>query len=299
MPLPILIASAEDVKSFQPCVTVISGPPGSGKTTAAATWPRPLAFDFERGMKYIMVQDENGERTPIPRIQLPLEIMTAPRNRMESILNWLVDCLKELADQQTSQFSTLIFDTLDELWRQISEAFMFDKGLKALEPRDHYIPIYNQLLPFMQTVFQMEAWGYHVVLVCHTADKEPESGTLPVHRLTIPGKVSEMVQNLPDEMFWLAPDFPSKEAMKEAEDKGFEIEQQPNRFLCQFSHRHPSKDRSGLLPRFTPATFQAVDAAFRGEDPTQPQYQPQIGVVQGKRMRTKGAALGLGRKKSR
>lgn len=284
------------IEGFPPSLSMISGSSGMGKSTTAATWPAPVAFAFDlNGLRYLTVPGENGD-VQLARIEIPVDITTASsRNHVAKMSEFLRSQIAELAKDSAQTFSTVIIDTVDDMYAAFRDAFMYDKGLTEFIPKDHTSAVSDAVWGVLQAMFNLVSNDYHVVVVAHTAEKDAEVGNLPVHTLQMPQKLTDKVFSRIDQGFFMIPPAISKEAAVESAKNPDEIGGGANRLLAKSTGRHPSKDRSGRLPKMIPATFDAINAAFAGQDADQ--FQPNITSTQVKMISTKGAAYWKSRNK--
>lgn len=285
------------VDHFVPSLSMITGLSGMGKSTAAATWPKPVAFAFdENGLRYLTVRD-GDEEYQLPRIEAPSNAKySMDKNRVRLLTEFIRSQIDQLAADKAATFKTVIVDTVDDMYNLFRDAFVWDKGIAEFIPKDHTTPVSRDIVfPILQAFFGLVNAGYHVVLIAHTAEKDAEVGNLPVYKLLLPERLQVDIINRVDQGFFMIAGEAILSSTTKSQPYAEQVKPNINYFLCKATGRHPSKDRSRRMPKLIPSTFNAVNAVFAGAEPFE--YLPIIDEVKSKMIRTKGAAYWQGRKK--
>lgn len=102
---------------------LVAGPPGSGKTRTASTWPDPLYADIEG--RLLSVRDRNVNRVKIDTV--------AEMEELKALLDQSPDIRKRMLGVDVK---TVIIDTVDELARMIIKERLKAEKLEALRMQD-------------------------------------------------------------------------------------------------------------------------------------------------------------------
>ncbi len=177
------VETTKATADLPPIKWMILGPAKTGKSTYAASWPKPLVLDMptERGIWHIPGVD-----------RLPVR-------------EWgdIEESIKELR-QSAGRWQTVVIDTIDALWALAHDAYNSGKFLQIQD----YPKLYRMIL---DTLDRINGLGVHVVLVSHikglTEDAwEDEGGKRKrVKRIAryvnmLPGQLSQRVAGMMDQI---------------------------------------------------------------------------------------------------
>jgi|694.fasta_scaffold15036_7 hypothetical protein len=182
-------------KQDKPRKTLLYGVHGSGKSTWASQWPKPLFLDLENGVADLDVVSINCH---------------------DSIdLAW--GAIIELSGEHELQIKTVVIDSVDWLERLISEDICRKANKDALSDFDFgkgkgkLIAAFSKVLKAME---QLTIKGYHVVLLAHAdASKVEPPDSASYHRYgpKLMDAIAEMVQEWCDEVLFVNYDRKVKE----------------------------------------------------------------------------------------
>lgn len=219
---------------------IIFGEPKVGKTTLAATFPRPLLVDIEGGAAFIECP------------QFPLRSITGCTAHEA-----LQKLYAELRDTAERTFYTIIFDTIDELWNVLARPYKKDGKL----PLSQYQPLYDT---FLGIVDAFRSLGMDVVFTSHVKHDTDEDGRATATDIKLPGQLQAMLTAKVDEIIYLTV---TRRKIDEAGEDAEGNRRQARIAVCQ-PVDHPklgtirAGDRSGRLPEtIIDPTYEALSAA--------------------------------------
>lgn len=137
----------------RPQRVVIYGPPGSGKTTFASCWPRPVLVDIERGADQISSMATLG--TP------------STSDEAMEMLQWLA----EFGASKGAQ--TVVIDSIDALEPMIASSVCKSAGKESIEAFDYgrgYILMNEQLVQLLKVADRCIQSGLEVVIIGHATE---------------------------------------------------------------------------------------------------------------------------------
>lgn len=267
--LPIFNRPAKTPEMPIGTIMLITGTPGSGKSTMAATARNPLALDFEKRLDYIDV----NRLSPLyfPKVlnettglleEMDMSSQTYPFNkkmwdddlkgkRFAFLQDWMRQVWATLnSSAEELGIETLIFDTLDTLTDLALSAWIDDFGLDS-DIRRTYKAMYGRLLPILQGF--TDRLKLDQIYVVHVNEfQDPKGATKYV--LSIPEKINE----------WFASHAQIIGMISDAED--VKTAGGEKRFYVNLSNS-PVKDGTNMLNASMPTTMQAVYAHWTGANP--------------------------------
>jgi hypothetical protein len=263
--LPIVEGMVREFDTFPHSMVFLSGPRKSGKSSAAATWPRPLFLDFEERSLFIdapralflanLWVEATGKY---------MDLNEVPRGqRVKAIIETLKIFGAALKADAGAKYETIIFDTVDRLWDVLYHAYIYDNNLENRSTQSFtvYNDLYKQIKPVLERYRQLAGCGYHVILVAHSQKYYNEEHKTDAYKLMLPEALDKWMTGLGLVNIALVPDQNGVARMR--------MTQHP----C-----YPSGDGTGRFPDWIPATFQALEAAYRHDDDyaceeNQPRYK--------------------------
>lgn len=225
------------VKSSDPTlkpsvVMLVYGQGGVGKTTFAASAPKPLLIDCENGAKYFGLRG--------------IDVDVARIGKWED-MDGIFDVIKR------DEYETIIIDPIGELMEKLKR-YMVAKGDRKLVQSDGSPSMsgWGWLKDTMRsTIKVLRDSGKHLILVAHVSEIDDE-GKL-VKRPMIMTKLSEELINLVDIVGY----------MTIVQDEGKE---KRAIFVDPSSEKYEAKDRTGQLGKVIPPDFPAIIKAAQGDE---------------------------------
>lgn len=170
-------------EGLPPIKWMILGPAKTGKSTHAASWPKPLFLDMptERGIWHLV----GVERLPVREWSDMEETIKALRGA-------------------NGRWGTVVIDTIDALWSLAHDAFNSGKFLQIQD----YPKLYRMIL---DTLDRINGLGLHVVLVSHIkgltedawegeGDRKKKVKRIARYVNMLPGQLSQRVSGMCDQI---------------------------------------------------------------------------------------------------
>lgn len=211
---------------------LIYGQGGVGKTTFAATAPKPLIVDCENGAKYFGLRGINVD--------------------VAQVSEW--GDLEGLMDQAKSgKYETIVIDPIGELMEKLRR-YMVQRADKKLVQSDGSPSMagWGWLKDRMRaTVKLLRDSGLNMILVAHVDEKQDEDRL--VKRPMIMTKLSDELVNMVDIVGFMT-------VVQDAGEEKRVIVVDPS------SDKYVAKDRSGMLGKWIPPNFGAIVKAVQGTE---------------------------------
>lgn len=167
---------------------LLYGRPKSGKTTAAASFPRALLCAFEKGYNAI-----SGIRPA------DIEKWTDFKN--------VINQLKK--PEAREMYDTIIIDTISIAWEMCERYICVQAGEQKISDiawGQGYASLKREFSSCLRTITQL---GYGVVLIAHSAERVEKIGDREVtnYRPDMPGKATEICNGLVDIIGYIGEEF--------------------------------------------------------------------------------------------
>ena len=215
------VEKTENIRAGDSIVMILYGRGGVGKTTFAATAPRPLLIDFENGTKYL------GERG------LNCDVIRMP--------NWFThDDLMQLKGL-LPQYDTIILDPIGEAMEKLMSSAALDG--KKFRQSDGSLSMagWGEAKRLMkQLVKWLRDAGKNVILIAHVA--EGKDGEATTYRIQIATKLSDELPTMVDIISYMG-------VRKDADGR-----KQCVLYTPAQGGNYDSKDRTGRLPEVVPVS---------------------------------------------
>lgn len=204
---------------------IVYGKAGAGKTTLAATCPKPIIFSAESGLLSL-------RKHQLPYVEVSsLDVLT-------SLHQWC------LTDPSAKRFETIVIDSISE----IGEVVLNNAKLGVKDPRQAYGILIEQMGNTIRAFRDLK--GFNVVMMAKE-HKYTNGDGIDIYGPSMPGK--QLPQDLPyfpDEVFQL--------------DIGKDNEGNSFRYLRTApDFNHEAKDRSGCLETFEAPDLGAIIAKIK------------------------------------
>jgi phage nucleotide-binding protein len=226
------IVKTTDPKAKPSVIMLCYGSGGVGKTTFAATAPKPLIVDCENGAKYFGLRG--------------IEVDVA------NVRDW--SDMKGLFDiAKSGEYETIIIDPIGELMEKLKR-FMVAMGDKKLVQSDGSPSMagWGWLKDTMRsTIKVLRDSGCHLILVAHVDEKGDEDKL--VKRPMIMTKLSDELVNMVDIVGYMTV------IQTDGEDKRIIIVDPTN-------DKYVAKDRTGQLGKYIPPNFSEIVNACQGTE---------------------------------
>jgi len=212
---------------------VVYGEGGVGKTTFAATAPRPIIADCENGSKYFGLRGIESDVALIEKWDDMQEFM-------------------EIA--LTDKYDTVVIDPIGELMEKLI-AYMRNKADSKFVQRDGNPTMagWGWLKSTMRTFLKtMRDSGKHIVIVAHVQEKDDEGRM--IKRPMIATRLSEELVNLVDIVGYMT----TANDSETGETKRLII-------VDPASDKYVAKDRTGRLGRYIEPNFTKIVDGVRGD----------------------------------
>lgn len=225
------ITKSTDPQAKPNVVMLVYGMGGVGKTTFAATAPKPLLVDCENGAKYFGLRG--------------IDVDVAKVGTWED-LNGIFDIAK------SGQYETIILDPIGELMEKLKR-YMIAKGGKNVQADGSpTMAGWGWLKDTMRSTIKiLRDSGVNLILVAHVTEQEDEQRI--VKRPMLMTKLSEELINMVDIVGY----------MTVVQDEGVEkriIMVDPS------SDKYEAKDRTGQLGKVIPPRFDEIVRAVQGTE---------------------------------
>lgn len=157
-------------------VFVFMGLPGSGKTTVAGTFPKP--------MLYVSIGDDGGGVVLKGYSDDEVKTLNLATDKSGTSCAKLKTLLTELKGNKT--FKTVVIDAYTSIQEEMEAYFTMMKGGKALN-FDEWDAVGKQLLSLRDMIVANSKEGVNYVLVCHVKTKDmTDTITNEVSKTVIP-----------------------------------------------------------------------------------------------------------------
>lgn len=171
------IEKTKSIKAEDNLVIIVYGKGGVGKTTFAASSPRPLILDFENGTKYLGTR---GFDVDVIRMK-----------------NWLTGKDKTDLVQIIADHETIVIDPLGEAMEKLIDSPEI-KGVKYRTgdgglTMAGWGEVKKQMRSFIKFVRDT---GKNVIIVSHVSEIQTEQGL--EHRIQVATKLSDEIPNMVD-----------------------------------------------------------------------------------------------------
>lgn len=225
------ITKTTDPQAKPSVVMLVYGMGGVGKTTFAATAPKPLIVDCENGAKYFGLRG--------------IDVDVARISTWED-LNGVFDIAK------SGEYETIVLDPIGELMEKLKR-YMIAKGGKNVQPDGSpTMAGWGWLKDTMRSTIKiLRDSGVNLILVAHVTEQEDEQRI--VKRPMLMTKLSEELINMVDIVGY----------MTVVNDEGTEkriIMVDPS------SDKYEAKDRTGQLGKVIPPDFSKIIKAVHGTE---------------------------------
>ena len=179
-----------DTVTFPQIRLGIQGPPGSGKTYAALTFPNPIVLDFDNnlgvhvGRKDVTVvpffnptyiwEVLKVSNEPFQKGNFPRNDNKRPANRRDALLKWLREHGNKLTTEQT-----LVLDSWTSVQNSFHEQQDMEPEYTNKNTINEYAPWQNKLRYSAEVCKLLEGLTCHVVVTFHEfCERDPKSGEL-------------------------------------------------------------------------------------------------------------------------
>jgi len=233
-------------KQSRPRRVLIYGDNGIGKSTLAASFPKPLVINLEDGVGGIDV-DATERRTELAEVI--------------GDVSWLI--------QNENPYRTIVIDTADWLEKLIFSEVAKKAGKTTVEEIGYgkgYELVEHNWRRLLNGLTMLWASGRHIIFVCHSKVakyKNPDGDSYDYHAPAMHDKGSEIVQQWCDEVL-----FCHYRTLTRTVEEGYGNKRAiavggTERFICcQEAATHVAKNRLGM-PAEIPMSFEEY-AKFLG-----------------------------------
>jgi len=160
---------AEEVKEpLYPNICVsIKGPPGSGKTHLAYTFPPPiLVYNFDRRGNFVRGRPEfKAKDIDVKVFTPPVSDTLEPDEETVKFRNEIRNSYKK--DIESGKYETVVLDPNTILWEHIHRAYKYDEGRGKLRARSYGEPN-AQMSWYINYPLEL---GMNVVVISYMRDK--------------------------------------------------------------------------------------------------------------------------------
>lgn len=202
-------------------VMILYGRGGVGKTTFAATAPKPLIIDFENGTKFL------GERG------LDVDVIR--------MAEWFTEADIHQLDVLLPKYDTIILDPIGEAMEKLISSHSLDG--KKFRQGDGSLSMagWGEAKKRMKGLVKwLRDSGKNVILVAHVAEGKDEERT--TYRIQIPTKLSDELPTMVDIISYMG-------VRKDADGNKQVVLYTPAQ-----GGNYDSKDRTGRLPEIVPVS---------------------------------------------
>lgn len=229
------IKNTKDYNKVPTLMMMVYGQGGVGKTTFAASFPRPLLLDFENGAKYF------GDRG------IEIDVANFPK--------WLTVEDKKQFASIVEDYETIVVDPIGEAMEKLMESDTISGSKNRQANGDLTMAGWGAVKKEMRNFIKyLRDTGKNVVLVAHVDEKEDDQQI--IKRPMIATKLSQELVNMVDVVGYM------QIVQKDGEDK---------RVIAVDSSdaKYISKDRTGKLGKYIKPEFEYInDLLNDGVKPT-------------------------------
>lgn len=227
------IINTGDPQNKPPVIMLVYGEGGVGKTTFAATAPKPLLADCEGGTKYFGLRG----------IHIPVAV----------IEKW-GDMKDVLEIAKSDEYDTIIIDPIGELMDKLKR-YMIALGDSKLVQKDGSPTMagWGWLKKVMREYLKaLRDSGKHTLIIAHIEEKSDEDRM--VKRPKVETKLSDELVNMVDVVGYMTVVNTADEGEKRVI------------IVDPANDKYTAKDRTGQLGKFIPPDFSAIIKACQGTE---------------------------------
>lgn len=241
----------------------IQGPPGSGKTASALTFPNPIIAEFDNSdynglLKLDHLRDVKPQIIPFYSQSFIVDTLKIPPNRSHIILrhkafqDWLFEHGPKLTPDQT-----LIVNTWSFL-QDVIDAFIFCKAEEVFGrdgKRDDFAPWDNKIEHSKQILNALKDLSCNVVITFHESLERDKNTGLMLDK-TQPLQQGKFVTRIKG----FFPSFYKSIVRQKFDANGKPIEGQKPEYLWQTAsdNKFDAKNSRPDLPMLVPATYKSL-----------------------------------------
>lgn len=196
---------ADKIVNFEedqgPLKALVYGDPGVGKTVFAATAPKPLFIDIERGMRSIANHPE-----------LAKDVQRFPLSTMKELedLFWEIRAGNAAQDRET-----IVFDTFSALQKKHLDEILIENHKKD-HNKNPYLATQGDYKANTQLLRRLivnfcELDRYHIVVLTHTTEAKDEFSGALLLRPSLTPKLTETFEEVMDVYCYMTASDPDKD----------------------------------------------------------------------------------------